>query len=671
MSPRLGIWALGVAMALAAPAVAARGFVEDDPIAPFSLKSYRGDLFFESQYRNEDQTRGPFRLKTTTTDLLFREGVDLSLHGYVYHPKLMDFSGSFRLGFAQDDVHVNDLDQSSEAFLLGYNIQTLLLKDKPVSALIFASRTDDILNRAFASPVHLQDQVEGFELRYRGPITAELHYEHRTKHEDGDFRVDDADTDYLRLDVEDRRNLKFITRATYEHQQTQETNSFTGGGGSALVLGLPDTRDEINITNQWLFGGGLQPNQLNSQLRLLHREGFYQDDGIFLAEHLSLIHTRTFSTYYRGVFNSESTAGLDTSFLEGEVGFHKKIYDSLDIDGHGLFRDQEEINGSEKDMGAFLDLDYHKRTPIGLYKSSLNLSREYVSEEFSGGIRNIRGESIVLTGIVPVQLRQLNILPGSIVVWNATRTGLPFIEGFDYTISTLGAATFIARTPGSTIPEGQPIIVDYTTNAPTQDDFHRDRFVWRHRIELRPIPAAVYGELQITDETLDSGDNATLLESDHALIGGAEYRIGPLFLNGEYETRELRLVPSFDAYRLRASFNHNFNPTVALNISGGYEMLTYKDGAEFGLGPGRDFLETYTANFGLSSKIQRNLLIHLDGSYYQTKGRQNDSLARIGPTLTWKYADLDLSLTGWVGRFTQERDEGFTTFIGVNLKRNF
>jgi hypothetical protein len=649
---------------LAGPAVAPAA--EDFPIRPVALTNWGGDLYMSSHYQSDDETRGAPGVRTRNEDLYLEEGVNLDFAGYIYHPNMVEWRTDLRLGLSQQDITTGGASQTSLGTLLGYNINLLALKEKSLSGRVYATRDQEFVDRTFGRPIDYTTETEGGELALKGAFPGILLYEHRTLHEISDIRNDDLDASLVRFELADARSRDFDSHLRFEHEDIAETSTFFASDGTATALDLPQVRDELNFSNNYAFDGGRE--RLTGTARLLNRSGFFSEQLASLEERLDITHSPTFATYYHALVSSDTSDSERNQVFEGEAGFTQKVFRSLDISGRLLASDEVFGDGSQQRYEGYLDFDYRKRTPIGLYTSGLDVGLAYQTEQFPQGVREIANSPVTLNGVAPTQLSQPNILTGSIAVTDINHVPIP---PENYLISSIGQFTELTRVPGGLIADGQPLLVSYSAAAGRNSQYLTDALNWRHRLALKGLPVALYGEYHLRTQSLTSGDDPGTLENENELLGGAELTLGPLVVNGEYEYHTFRFTPSFDAYRGRATYVKVLGQRTNFNAGANYEMLRYLNGGLFALGPGRGFLETYGAYASVNTKLTQTLLLRCDASYYHSAGRRNDSLAKVGAAVTYSRGKFDLSVNSSFGYFTQESDHGISAFVGMTLRRQF
>jgi hypothetical protein len=656
MGALMGAWASSVAVA------------QESQFEPFHLDPVTGHLFMEGRYRHDDRQRSAGR--TQTDDFLLREGIQLNLDGHVGHPNLLDWTGFLRVGGIQQQTDVDDEDRDTMGTLLGYNYFGQMFKEKPVSLQTYAHGNHDLLDRSFGRSIEIDQHTHGAMATYSGLMPATLQIERRQRLETDDLRIDDEEAYLARFTIADERDTAFRTALLYEHEEVDRTNQFLGTGDNS-VQDLSEQRDNLILSNRWLFGDDPQPHMLSGELRLMQRRGYYENELFNAHQRLDLNHSKTLSTFYRGAVSYDNTTDQTDESIDLETGFRKSIYDSLDITGRVYGTDRRLTTGTEQMLGGALDMDYRKTSPFGMHRASLTLGREYRQEQYAGGVRRVRNEAVTLVGINRVTLRQPNIVPGSIFVTDA-RNQLTYIEGVDYLLFSFGSFVEIARVVDGGIADGETVLVDYDARASGDAAYYADVIALRYRLELAPWPVALYTEFRLREQTLESGDDPGNLELDQSWLGGLEYRPLPdLMLQGEYEVRDLRLSPGWTAWRARASYVYSFEDYANISLTLDYEMLNYRDADEFQLEPGRDYLETLALGSQFTTRLTDHLLLRLNGSYQETSGRNRSRLGQGGMSWIWQYGLLEVSIDSRLGVWDQESESGVTGFVGFSVKRYF
>ncbi len=640
------------------------------PIQNLNITGLEGDLLLTGHYRKDHETRASSGQVTDEKDVFFREELGLRSRGYFYHPNLLEWNAGLRLGLTQQTIDINDDSFDSDGTITGYNLSGLLLREKPVSVRAYASKSDEFIDRSFARQIELNSRVHGAEILFKGATPISLLYEKSDEFEESDIRTDDETTDLLRFRITDSRDKDLFTQFTYEHEDTDKTSIFFIPGGAPIVQDLPDERDEFNLANRWRFHDGDNTHTLFGHTRMLRRRGSFNNDLFSFNQRLDYQHSDTLSTFYRGQVLSDDTDTQKDDFLEGEVGFVKKYYKSLVVTGRIFGSDRQLDSGTEQRYGTFVDLDYRKRTPVGRYSSSLGVGVDQETQTSESGELGVRDEAVVLAGVTPQRLREPNIVPGTVIVTDISNA-VTFIEGIDYRLQDIGRFTEIVRLVTGTIVDGQLVLVDYASGAAEDGQFRTNRVNWRHRLQLKDLPIALIVEYRLRDEQLESGDDPGNLDREEVILLGAEFRVDPITLAGEYEQRDQRLFPSSRAYRFRGTYDQLIDDTLSFTIGGDYEKLRYIDADDFGFEPGRDFLDRYSLFAHSTVKLRRDLLARFEASFTDMRGRDNDKLARVGGSLNYRRGNLDFTISAHHEEFEQEGDDGESDVIRFTMRRSF
>ncbi|MCC6680320.1 MAG: hypothetical protein IT445_05395 [Phycisphaeraceae bacterium] len=658
-------------MLTGALAVVPAGAQDQTPIAPVGIQSVGGELFIEDTYREDHETRGRFQTKSDDTDLLLREGIRLLVDGYSYHPNLIDWYADLRFGLMHQQTTLLGEDRRSEGFLTGYDLQAHILKQKPVSFRAYATRDERFEDRSFARNLDIQTESEGIQAFWHSMTPADLLLERRKVHESSESRINDEETYQARFTIEDRRTRDNLTRLIFNHEDTDQQTDFLNSDGSRITQNSPDQSDELSLTNRWLFdaGDGRQ-HQVDGVVRLLHRTGFFRNDLYFIDQRLTLAHTDSFSTFYRGTLNFDDTDEETDHLLRGEIGLIQRIYESMIVTASGYASDRQLSSGYEKIFGAELNVDYQKLTPIGIYQSNLLGILEFHEQAFDQGAQNVFNESITLNNVANIALSQPNVFPGTIRVTDISQA-ITYVEGIDYLVNQFGPVTQIQRLVGGNIGNGETVLVDYIALTSPFAQYQERLINLRNRFDFDAVPLALYVDTRWRSQVLTGGEDPGNLDVERTILYGAELSPGPFRISAEYETRDHTLFPSWWAYRGRASVMQIIENTTSFSAGLEYEMLQYVSGLDQDLGPGRDFLETYGAYLNLTTRLNKSLLWQAEASSYHTKGRDRAQLTRFGTSILWTRGLLEVELGGHYDIWEQELDSGNSLFVNLNVIRRF
>ncbi len=638
------------------------------PIKALAVTERHGQAFINGDVRSEQETRAGS--KTTEDDKFFEEGIDYFLKGYAYHPNLVAWDAQFRLGLSQQRMDINGDSFDTNGNLLGYTLSALLLQQKPISVRLAASDNDEFLQRSFARTNEYKTSRQAIQILSRYLVSSSLLWENLRSDEISDMRETKRHTRRLRFSAESRTDPGRFTSLVYEHEDTAQTATFIPSSGPPIIQDQPTKRDEVNFSNLWHFGPEDSQNTLSGRARYLKRTGFFPDEVITLDQRLDLVHTPTFSTFYHGLYDRETTETEKDELMLGEAGFLKKIYGSLDLGGRVTITSRDFGTGTEDITGVFVNADYRKRTDIGPYQASLLLGRQREKQTSTSGVKPVIDESVTLSGITFVALAEPNVLIGTIVVTTADHS-FTYREGIDYEVHTIGVVTEIARMGGGLIGDPETVLVSYSVTAALKDTFNRTLIAWTNRLGLRWVPVWLYFEYHLRDEELVSGDDPGNLDRIATTLLGVEYRYHGLSASAEHEIRDERLSPSSNTDRLRVRYQQRLNDALEMALGGHLERVRYSQGAKFGLAPGRDKLDVFDLFARVTTRIRRDVLLLVEADYYDSSGQTNSKLTRLGIGLRGSFRSLDFSVKARHSIFQQEMTDGSRDTLSFSVSRRF
>ncbi len=628
-----------------------------------------GELYIRGNIRSkEETTAGGSSLEES--DSFFQEGIALRAKGYIYHPNLIDFDVSVQGGLSQQEIEINSDSRKSNGTLSGFNLSALVLKKKRIGGRVFASRTTNFIDRDFAATQEVEIDKFGFELIRRGRMPIRLLVEQFGIRETGDLRENEQTTRHMRLSLTDQRDPDLWWEIIYDREDTDETVTTTSAAGGGSSSELPVQSDELTFASLLRWGDQSHPSRLALNGRFLDRKGFFVNRVQSADANLTLGHTPTFSTFYRGAYSIDETETEEDRLLDTEAGFRKQFYESLNIAGRVSYRDRQFIDGFDKVLGWFFDAAYIKLTPIGRYNAALLLGHEREQEDSGTGTRTIRDEQVTLSGTTYVALDERSVIDGSISVTNLDRDEV-FTEGDDFELRETGSLTEIRRIIGGDILDGETVLVTYRVLAARNAEFTTNRIRTSHRLTLRKIPLAIYYHYSLRDEQLTGGNDPGNLDTQTQHLFGLELNWRDLQVTYEHDVRDQMLSPPSTSDRLDVRWQRRLTRRTDLAVGGGAERLVYDSGEQFNLGPGEDQLDTVRGYARVTTKLKRNILLRLSADYLKTEGRENDELLEFVGSLDWRFRDLEVSVEARQSFYTQETTEGSEQQLMFLIRRRF
>ncbi|MCG3180779.1 MAG: hypothetical protein BIFFINMI_03142 [Phycisphaerae bacterium] len=666
-------WILGLAGALAAaawPATARAAEPDAGPvqIVPLKVLTRSGNLYVRGSMKQKKETFGGGS-DSNQKDTYLEEGVDLQSTGYIYHPNLMEWFAAFRLGLTQQQIDLNETQEKFRGTLLGFDLSGLLLQKKRVSARVFASRTQNQVDRNFAARLEVIQSRFGVELIRRGKFPITLLLEQLGLTEKDEQRNDDQTSRHARFTVSDQRNSDHFTELILDLLDVTET--ITNIGDTTSTTEDASYRQlEALLNTVHRFGSGTEKNRFAASGRLRDRTGYFPEREMDLDASLDLVHSPTLTSFYHAAYHDNRTDTDQDKTTTLDAGFAKQIYESLNIAGRGNWTSSQFIGGTQKIVGLFTDLQYHKKTPIGPYTSQLSLGWQREQEQNAGSTRVVRDESHTLDDVTFTQLMQANVISGTVQVTNADHTQTYVLDS-DYELQTTGAFTEIRRKTTGDIAADQAVLVTYSIAVAGDSTFDTTTLTWNNRLALEKVPLTPYYNIHRRADKLTGGQDPGNLDTQTTQLFGLQLDWKGLIVNVEHETRDQMLYPSSVADRVRARYQHRLTRDADLSLGGLIEKLTYDSAARYNLGPNGDRLDTTTAFARTTIRLRNSLLLRLSADYIKTQGRTNDERAEFKGQLEWNYRNIELSVEARQNFYQHEQNKGNEQAILFSIKRRF
>ena len=175
--------------------------------------------------------------------------------------------------------------------------------------------------------------------------------------------------------------------------------------------------------------------------------------------------------------------------------------------------------------------NYSRQMPIGKTEVSYSLRYEDRQQIAMAPNSAIIGEALTLNTISPVALGQIRVVPGSVSVWNQTRSQ-SYTEGIDYVLTVVSLTTRIQRVPSGNILDGQTVLVDYEIDVGgTYANTQLDQSVG---LSFMPAPYMSFF-LRYSDSTakLTSGSPTSFLNGYTSTVYGFNAN-GPLWFSPRF-----------------------------------------------------------------------------------------------------------------------------------------
>ncbi|MHB1123584.1 MAG: hypothetical protein ACYC0T_12800 [Ramlibacter sp.] len=436
----------------------------DQEIAPFRLTGVDGyvqvrSLTDDSLYSQQSGSAGSHARQSNLI-----EEVLLLTHSYVYHPSLLslDLGGGPVLDRSRYELNGERTDANRRM----YNLQALatVLRDKPYTGQLFFGRHNQTQNLGPALEILTENTRYGASLSLRNPVTPMPLKLDLTRSDNrgrgGQYVIDD------RIDQAHFTTSANIGKSGGSNFQYMGTRQHSVSGSTGLPIQISrfhgnsaqlNTRLKLGALNQYDFANTIALNTndytvgqaLPTQLRDF-------DFGVDLRGQ----HASDSQTYARYNFSSGRRDQDSMRSNSASAGITHDFNPHLS----GTLAARGESNRASHLSFALYAIDgsAQYRRPLPLGQATLDCSFSYSRRDQHATALQSRllGERLTLTGTTLVTLGKPQIVAGTVVVSNLTRTQR-FVEGRDYVLSQIGLDLRIQRLLGGNILDGQEVLIDY------------------------------------------------------------------------------------------------------------------------------------------------------------------------------------------------------------------
>lgn len=436
----------------------------DQEIAAFRLTGVEGYVL--ARYLRDDNfnSQQPGSAGTRTRQSNVIEEVFLLTHSYVYHPRLLSLDLGGGPVFDRSRYALDGAPADGKQRLYNLRAHASVLRDKPYSATLFYDRQNQNQNLGPALELLTENRRYGASLALRNPVTPmplQLEFTRSDTHGRGSGQTIDDRIDQVRLTTSANIGKIGISNFQYlgSHQDSlsgsaslpvrpSQFNSSSAYLDTRLKLGARsqyDLANTIALNNNSYTVGQALPEQLRNFNFGLDLRGRHSGD---------------LQTYgrYNFITNKQREESLQANSAGAGINyrFNPALSGSLSARG--------ELNrGSHLESSAYAvegSAQYQQTLPLGQAVVAYTLSYGQRDQQAAALQSRIFGEHLTLTGTASVTLGKQQIVAGTVVVSNLTRSQV-FVEGRDYVLTQLGLTLRVQRLVGGNILDGQEVLVDY------------------------------------------------------------------------------------------------------------------------------------------------------------------------------------------------------------------
>jgi hypothetical protein len=416
-----------------------------------------------------------------------------------------------------------------------------------------------------------------------------------------------------------------LSTLTYRYDQFD--NTIDSGNRQNSVF------NSVGISDSETFGSRKQINASTSAGFSQAQYSSQQTETITANENITVKHGPKLDSYLMFNFSDNRMSPADSSVLQGTVGVRHQLYDSLTstFDVHGNYDNSSSSSSSATDdrYGLGIRGDYTKRLgDWGHLSLGGGIVADHEDHYSSGGGLTVINEQHNLTN-TPVFLNNPKVIISTIQV-RAASDGILFVEGTDYTISTLGELTEIQLVPGSIIYSyGGNVLVNYQSESLYNASFEDFNSGAQIRLDLFN-QLGIYGRLNWVD---NNAPPEALAQTLTDLTGGMDYTWRWIHASAEYEDYDSNFS-QYKAWRFLQSFNYQLSSASRCGLDFSQNFYRYSGNLNQDQ---YQFIARYNTQFDFP------LAWYVEGGYdiyNMTETDQNSGFARTG--LTWSRGKLNV-----------------------------
>lgn len=433
-------------------------------IAPFRFTGIEG--YTQTRYlRDDSRSRGqPGKPESSATQSILTEEVFLMTHSYIYHPRLvaLDIGGGpvLERGSAASD----DIRSSNRRQIYNLTGRATILRDKPYNGALFYDRSNQTQSIGPAQVMLTESTRYGFDFALLKPVTpmpVQLNVTRlQTQGSGADQMLDDR-INQVNLRIE--RDLGTLGRTAVQYRNASQES--VSGNPGLPIQATHSTSQNLNLDTRLKFGANQQYDLVNIVTLNTQR---YGGGAASLADlrdlRLSLDlrgrHSEDLRTFARYNLGASEQGDQTLTLNSAGAGLDYRVTPELS----GALAARSDINTTSQLASNLYGIDgtatYRRALPLGQLTAGYSFAYTQRDQEAKAPQAKAIGELRTLTGTTPVPLARPQVIAGSVVVSNLTRSQT-FIEGSDYVLSVIGLDTRIQRVIGGNILDGQDVLVDY------------------------------------------------------------------------------------------------------------------------------------------------------------------------------------------------------------------
>lgn len=588
----------------------------------------------------------------------------LNLDGSIYHPNLCRLlvlsEGAF--GWETETVRsaTGSVDREKLQYLGRFMGNASFLAQRPLNGAVFGNYDHTFRDYDFFSRVTVDSWRYGGRVNYReGPLYLTALYTHRDEDVSGQVAPSSRREDTVGFDGRFNRN-RGETALTYTFLQYDRTDVGRTGSGTDHTVAISES-DRFGSREQF---------RLNANAAYTRRDTDVEaSDQISAGASFAADHRRNLSSFYSVNYDRFELGDFASDNVVAQGQLRHQLYESLTstllVQGSSFEAGDAVSDGYMRRYGAGFSEAYTKR--LGT-RHRLRIQNSLLVERVeSQGVSRVENEPHSFDsgggGAPPDSffLNLPNVNEATIQVTDQNDTPPPYVRGLDYDVLRLGTRTLIQRLPGSRIPSGATVLVDYEAEPTPAGDYTALTEQFSIRFDLWDNLWGIYGRLNLYANTAPEELHVQDLVS--YAVGtdvnwrwaraGAEFEI--------YDSSEA----SYRSARLFQSFNFKLDPVSSWGVDFSESWTDYIDADRQE--------QNYRAITRYRRMVGRGLTVDADAGVALRRGRGVDqTLATFRPNVQYRVGRMTLA-AGYNFEYELflDREERIKHLLFLRLRRTF
>jgi len=378
---------------------------------------------------------------------------------YVYHPKLLKLDLNASMLFSQEssDSNTASNDDSSDNYDLSAHAR--LLGGKPYPMSIYYTRSNPVSTYSSGETIAQKNTSYGFELDLLEPflpLTMNFFISHDESSATSPTRIIDGITNKFGFEA----SKKYSDKDGY-NININSTRAYSASGSLSLpIVSTQKNSEELSYNSQRFFGEQKQ-FKYSDNATVNQQEGIQKAAGISFSPSLIWQHSNRATSSYSYSHVTLTQNDIDASNRNAIASLSYFLNEKTDIGLSTQIEDSDTVFVDTKTVSTKANIAHRLLFANGHLKLKASLGYRQNDRVTTAFQANITGETLTLTGLLPIPLAWEYVVASSVVVQNLSRTQT-YLEGIDYRIIVVGNRTEIQRLSGGNILDPEQVVVDYS-----------------------------------------------------------------------------------------------------------------------------------------------------------------------------------------------------------------